>query len=61
MRSVASGELNPSGSGWTLSDPFDVQPTAKPGQQHVRFTFTAAGTGSEYQIYNFYVDPRFRR
>ncbi len=53
-----AGVLDPSPSGWTVSDPFDTGASTVHGQQHVQFTFTAAGTGSEYQMYNFYVDPR---
>lgn len=55
-----AGVLNPSQPGWTASNPFNTGASIVPGQQHVQFTFTAAGTSSEYQIYNFYVDPRMK-
>jgi hypothetical protein len=58
---VNTGEPNPTQTGWTPSDPFDVDPSSAPGQQHVQFTFAASGTSSEYQIYDFYVDPRMCR
>jgi hypothetical protein len=57
---VGAGVLNPGQPGWTVSDPVDTGASTAPGQQQVQFTFTAAGTSSEYQVYNFYVDPRMK-
>jgi hypothetical protein len=46
------------GADWTPSNPINLQPSTMPGWQLARFTFVAAGvTGSEFQLYNFYVDP----
>lgn len=48
--------------GWSLSDPFQVNPGPLPGWQLGRFTFQSNGKkGSDVQIYNFYVDPRMKR
>ena len=43
---VNAGVLNPNQTGWTVSDPFDTGASTAPGQQHVQFTFTAAGTAA---------------
>jgi|SRR5579875_2283031 len=56
-----SGVLRGSGSGFTLSRPFQVHPGRLPGWQMVQFVFGAAGTRGDAQIYNFYVDPRMLR
>ena len=53
-----SGQVNGSGANWTLSAPFNVLPANRNGNQHVTFTFSAGGHGAEYQISNFWVDPR---
>jgi hypothetical protein len=46
---------------WTLSNPVNLHPDNKAdGWQLVRFTFVAGGKSSEFQIYNFYVDPRMK-
>jgi len=57
---IGVGVLKPSQPGWTISDPFDTGASTAFGQQQVQFTFTAAGTSSEYQVYDFYVDPRMK-
>ena len=45
---------------WSPSDSVNVSPDDRNGWQVVRFTFTARGTGSQSQIYNYYVDPRMK-
>jgi hypothetical protein len=46
---------------WTLSRPVDLHPDDKSeGWQLVRFTFVGGGHNDEFQIYNFYVDPRMK-
>lgn len=53
---------SPTAAGWSLSDPFQVNPGTLPGWQLVRFTYQSNGkNGSDVQIYNFYVDPRMKR
>jgi hypothetical protein len=55
-----TGQIQGGGNSWTLPDPIDIQPGSKPGWQLVRFTFVPGGQTSDFQIYNFYVDPRMR-
>jgi hypothetical protein len=52
------GQVHGSQSDWTLSNSFNVHPGNLPGWQLVQFTLTADGQSSEFQVYNFYVDPR---
>ena len=54
------GQVHGTQSGWTLSNAFNVHPGNLPGWQLVRFTLTPGGQSSEFQIYDFYVDPRMR-
>jgi hypothetical protein len=55
-----TGQVHGNQANWTLSDPVNVQPASRPGWQHVRFTFIPGGRSSDFQIYNFWVDPRMR-
>lgn len=55
-----TGQVHGDHSGWTLSSPINLHPGNRPGWQVVRFTFTAGGKTSDFQIYNFWVDPRMR-
>ena len=48
------------GDAWGPSDEVDVRPDDRVGWQVVRFTFTARGSRSQSQIYNYYVDPRMK-
>ena len=45
-------------SAWTLSNPFNIHPGNLPGWQLVRFTLVPGGKSSDFQVYDFYVDPR---
>ena len=36
----------------------NLDPAQRPGWQRARFTLIAGGRTSEFQIYDFYVDPR---
>jgi hypothetical protein len=56
-----TGQLHGQKNGWTVSNPVNLQPdhhTA--GWQIVRFAFVAGGKSSDFQVYNFYVDPRMK-
>lgn len=53
-----TGQVHGQQNNWTLSDPVNVQPSGIAGWQLVRFTFVPGGKSSDFQIYNFYVDPR---
>ena len=55
------GAVHGKGSTWTLSDPIHLQPSQDPGWQLVRFGFVPDGRNSEFQLYNFYVDPYAKR
>jgi hypothetical protein len=55
-----TGQVHGQQNNWTLSDPVNVQPSNTPGWQVVQFTFIPGGKSSDFQIYNFYVDPRMR-
>ena len=52
-----AGDAHGKGPNWGLSDPLNVQPSHAPGWQLVRFAFAASGDSSQFQLYNFYVDP----
>ena len=42
-------------------DPVNVQPDhGTAGWQIVRFVFVAGGKSSDFQVYDFYVDPRMK-
>lgn len=53
-----SGQVHGQQTSWTLSDPVNVQPSSAPGWQLVRFGLVPGGKSSEFQIYDFDVDPR---
>jgi hypothetical protein len=52
------GQVHGQHTAWTLSNPFNVHPGNLPGWQLVRFTLVPGGRSSDFQVYNFYVDPR---
>jgi hypothetical protein len=54
------GQVHGTQSAWTASNSFNVHPGNLPGWQLVQFTFTAGGKNSDFQMYNFWVDPRMR-
>ena len=56
-----TGQVHGNGTAWTLSDPVNIQPSNSTGWQLVQFTFIPGGQHSEFQIYNFYVDPYAKR
>lgn len=53
-----SGQVHGQQTGWTLSTPVNLQPSVTPGWQLAQFTFVPGGTTSDFQLYNFWVDPR---
>jgi hypothetical protein len=54
-----TGQVHGRQTNWSLSDPVNIQPENVPGWQPVRFTLVAGGKRSDFQLYDFYVDPRF--
>jgi hypothetical protein len=59
-KSKTTGVIHGQQTNWTLSDPVNVKPGNAAGWQLVRFTFVPGGKTSDFQIYNFLVDPRCR-
>ena len=54
-----TGQFHGQHNAWTLSNPLNIQPGKAAGWQQVRFTFIAGGTTSDFQVKNFWVDPRW--
>ncbi len=53
-----TGQVHGNQSKWTLSGNVNVHPANNvTGWQPVQFTLTAGGKGSDFQVYDFYVDP----
>jgi hypothetical protein len=55
-----TGQVHGDHSDWTLSSPVNVQPSSTSGWQLVRFYFVPGGKTSDFQIYDFNVDPRMK-
>ncbi len=53
-----SGQVHGNRTGWTTSPAFGIHPGSRSGWQLVRFTLVGGGKTSDFQIYDFYVDPR---
>jgi hypothetical protein len=56
----SAGSFKGQGSAWTASNSLNIQPGNDPGWSVAHFTFEAGGKKSDFQMYNFYVDPRLR-
>lgn len=54
------GQVKSSGAEWTASDALSLQPAIGGGWQRVRFTLVPRGAHTEYQLYNFGLDPRMK-
>jgi hypothetical protein len=56
-----TGQLHGQQNGWSASSPVNVAPDHHTvGWQIVRFAFVAGGKTSDFQLYDFYVDPRMK-
>jgi hypothetical protein len=55
-----TGQMHGNQTAWTLANPVNVQPAGGTGWQPVRFTFVAGGKTSDFQLYDFYIDPHCR-
>jgi hypothetical protein len=53
-----TGQVHGQQTAWTLSNSVNVQPTNAPGWQPAQFTLEAGGKTSDFQVFDFYVDPR---
>lgn len=51
------GQVHGQRSAWTLSSPVNIHPGNLPGWQLVRFALTPGGRSSDFQVYDFWVDP----
>ncbi len=54
------GQVRGSGTEWTAPDSLSLQPAILGGWERVRFTLVPDGARSEYQLYNFGLDPRMK-
>jgi hypothetical protein len=50
----------PGSAKWSLTPPVNVLPGAVSGWHIMQFTYLAGGKNSDFQIYDFGVDPRMR-
>jgi hypothetical protein len=55
-----TGQFHGQQTNWSLSDPINLQPPNASGWQMVRFGFVAGGKTSDFQLYDFNVDPRMK-
>jgi hypothetical protein len=55
-----TGQVHGTGTAWTLSGSVNLQPYSVTGWQPVRFTLIPGGNSSNFEVYNFYVDPRMK-
>ncbi len=51
------GQVHGQRTNWTLSTPINIHPGNLPGWQLVRFALTPGGRTSDFQVYDFWVDP----
>jgi hypothetical protein len=56
-----TGNVHGHQSDWVPSTAVNIHTAPISGLQPVRFTLVGAGTAGEFEIYNFYVDPRMIR
>ena len=59
-RAKDSGRFHGNKTDWTTSRRLNVKPSNKPGWQLAQFTFKAEGLASDFQLYDFWVDPRMK-
>jgi hypothetical protein len=52
------GLVGGSGADWTPSAVLDTDPASRDGWQRARFTLIPGGDSSDFQVYNFSIDPR---
>ncbi len=52
------GQVHGQKTAWTASNQFNVHPGNQTGWQLAQFVFVAGGKTSDFQVYDFYVDPR---
>jgi hypothetical protein len=52
-----TGQVHGQNTSWTLSDPVNIQTDSFTGWVQGQFEFVAGGQSSDFQLYNFYIDP----
>jgi hypothetical protein len=55
-----TGQLHGTGTSWSAANPVKIHAGNASGWQVVRFLFVAGGKTSDFQLYDFYVDPRMK-
>ena len=53
-----SGSMTGVSTVWSLPSPFTIPQSSVTGWQYAKFTLTALGSNSKYEISNLYIDPR---
>ena len=56
-----TGQFHGNNTEWTLSGSLNLQPENVTGWQVLSITLVPGGTKSDFQTYNFYIDPYVRR
>ena len=56
-----TGSFQAAPGGWTLSKPLNLKPLKQSGWQMIRVSLKARGTGSRFQVDDFWIDPRASR
>lgn len=55
---LPSGSQAGTSTVWSLPSPFTIPPSTVTGWQYAKFTLTAMGSNSKYELSNLYIDPR---
>ncbi len=58
VKPQSTGQFHSEKNQWSLSDNLNLQPPKSTGWQIVRFTLVPGGKTSDFQVYNFWIDPR---
>ena len=53
-----TGQIHGEKNQWSVSKNINLQPPKSSGWQIVRFTLVPGGKTSDFQVYNFWIDPR---
>jgi hypothetical protein len=61
VKPQSTGQFHSEKDQWSLSNQINLQPPNSPGWQIVRFTLIPGGKTSDFQVYNFWIDPRMHR
>ena len=53
-----TGQIHSQGNQWSVSNPINLHPPKSSGWQIVRFTLVPGGKTSDFQVSDFWIDPR---